>query len=282
MKHGTPPFSIVFLVLLFCLGTSAPGGEKAFDKARAAQLYRPKRPNKTTVDQAVYEYVTPFAEAGHVEAQSVLGMMYRLHGDKQAALPWLERAAEGGDREASTQLGYLYMYGDEAGKDYEKAMRWLLRAVEEAVDPTGAMISVGELHLKGYGVSADSAKAEEWFFRAAEKGGPAVFLQIAMKYPPGSQTVRWYAMAAEENHGPAQAILGGEYQRGKWTKEDLVLAYMWLDIAAGNASNPPAGRRNAAESRDSLAERMTPEDRAQARRLSREWSERYAAAHPEE
>jgi len=60
------------------------------------------------------------------------------------------------------------------------------------------------------------------------------------------------------------------YSTGDGVPEDVVLSYMWSNLAAAQ------GNEIAQENKDRLDERMTREQIAEAQRLSREWLE----AHP--
>jgi TPR repeat protein len=67
--------------------------------------------------------------------------------------------------------------------------------------------------------------------------------------------------------------LGDLYLDGKGVPKDLVLAYMWLNLAAAAApQNALVSMGNdIAKQRDELAALMTREQVAEAQRLSREW-----------
>ena len=72
-------------------------------------------------------------------------------------------------------------------------------------------------------------------------------------------------------HG--QMNLGLLYLEGKGVPKDLVLAYMWVNLAAATApqNDLVSMGNNIAKEREVLAGRMTPEQIAEAQRLSREW-----------
>jgi TPR repeat protein len=55
------------------------------------------------------------------------------------------------------------------------------------------------------------------------------------------------------------------YVNGEGVPEDMVLAYMWWNLAAAQ------GIESAQGNKDTLEERMTREQIAEAQRLSREW-----------
>ena len=84
------------------------------------------------------------------------------------------------------------------------------------------------------------------------------------------EAVRWYRLAAEKGYRElggvnAQYSLGLMYQFGTGVSQDYVLASMWYNLAVAQ------GSENAQETQDILEQRMTPEQIAEAQRLSREW-----------
>jgi TPR repeat protein len=79
---------------------------------------------------------------------------------------------------------------------------------------------------------------------------------------------RWYRLAAEQGHAKAQYNLGVMYTNGKGVPQDYVQAHTWINLAASRATTGEAKYRLA---RDSLAERMTASQVAEAQRLAREW-----------
>ena len=86
-----------------------------------------------------------------------------------------------------------------------------------------------------------------------------------------TEAVRWYQLAAEQGYSYAQSNLGMMYADGEGVPEDLVYAYMWLNLSAAQ------GDETAQTNKDVVEQRMTREQIAEAQRLSREWIE----THPE-
>jgi len=84
-----------------------------------------------------------------------------------------------------------------------------------------------------------------------------------------AEAVRWYCLAAEQGDAKTQYNLGVMYGNGKGVPQDDVAAYAWLNIGAGEGNN------DAAQSRDIVAERLTPQQRAEAQRLSQELWKKY-------
>lgn len=75
----------------------------------------------------------------------------------------------------------------------------------------------------------------------------------------------WFRRAAERGEVPAQVKLGLIYEKGLGVPQNNILAHMWLNLAALK------GNEVAKSSRDSVAQRMTPAQIAEAERLAREW-----------
>ena len=75
--------------------------------------------------------------------------------------------------------------------------------------------------------------------------------------------------AAEQGDAGAQVWLGVLYRDGRGVPQDYVEAHKWSNLAASRATGDD--RKEAAESRDVLAARMTPAQLAEAQQLAREW-----------
>jgi hypothetical protein len=85
-----------------------------------------------------------------------------------------------------------------------------------------------------------------------------------------TEAKKWYRRAANQGHNRTLAALGLVYFAGKGVPPDYVQAQMWFDLAA--ARFPPGEDRELSLAmRDGLAEEMSPEQLAEARRLAREW-----------
>ncbi|MFN4872544.1 MAG: sel1 repeat family protein, partial [Akkermansiaceae bacterium] len=66
----------------------------------------------------------------------------------------------------------------------------------------------------------------------------------------------------------AQYNLGIIYLNGRGVPKDMSIAYMWFNICA-------AKDNNAEDARNILEENMTPEQIAEAQKMSREWVEKH-------
>jgi len=168
--------------------------------------------------------------------------------------------------------------------DYATALRVLRPFAEDGSSP--AQFAMGAMFMLGDGVSQDLAEAAKWFLRCAEQGdADAQYALGALRDPGGAfkdrgeeitqdyaEAATWYRRAANQGDASAQLALGGLYMRGNGVPMDVVQAHMWCDLAAkGFSYRHEAKHQAAVERRDEIAEGMTRAQRAEARRLAREW-----------
>ena len=115
---------------------------------------------------------------------------------------------------------------------------------------------------------------------AALAGDAAAQYELGRVYADGAaspedmaEAARWYRLAANQGSVRAQQDLAILYNKGLGVPQDYVQAYVWFDLAAVRFS---AGQRHdqAAEMRDMMAAFLTPEQLAEAQRLSEEWQAR--------
>ena len=146
---------------------------------------------------------------------------------------------------------------DEAMADYNKA-------IELKPDYTDIYNNRAELQI--------AAKK----FEDVEQGDALGQFSIGSSYEQGrgvvqddKEAVKWYRKAAEQEYAPAQYNLGLMYVKGQGIIQDHVYAHMWFNIAAAHGSD--AGREN----RESIEEKMTPAQIAEAQKLAREWMEKH-------
>jgi hypothetical protein len=82
------------------------------------------------------------------------------------------------------------------------------------------------------------------------------------------QARQWYEKAAAQGHALAQNNLAELYFAGLGVQQDYVRAYMWVNIAAVHLKGEE--RKQAEANRDDVAQRMTPAQVTEAKRLSKE------------
>lgn len=80
-----------------------------------------------------------------------------------------------------------------------------------------------------------------------------------------AEGAKWNLYAAERGDDRYQYRIGLMYEEGRGVPRDYVRAYMWYSLAVTNGWEPGA------HDRDQIAEKMTPDQIAEAQRLAKEW-----------
>ena len=113
-------------------------------------------------------------------------------GDYQTALAEWCPLAEAGDVNAQTMLGLMYAEGKGVPQDDTKAAAWYRRAAEQG--HAGAQFGLGLMYNDGRGVPQDNVAAQMWLNLAASKVGPATSKQhqIAVE--------TWDQLASQMSH----------------------------------------------------------------------------------
>jgi TPR repeat protein len=182
-------------------------------------------------------WTTFFSAAVLVAATAVVGT-----AQQQSIEEWRARA-EAGDAEAQVNLGLMYANGEGVPQDAPKAVRWFRLAADQGDE--SAQYNLGFMYANGRGVPQDHVEA-----------------------------ARLYRLAAEEGYGRALYNLGLLYARGFGVTQDTAQAYMWFNLAATRLTGED--QESALDNRDIAFDQLTPDQRAKAQRLAREWDE----AHP--
>lgn len=120
------------------------------------------------------------AEQDHIEAQDVLGFLYRQLGDYDRGDAWQLRAAENGHLEAQAAIGRACIFRN----DYDGALRWLVPAAREG-NPT-AMAQLGFMYHYGRGLEQDHREACRLYVQAFELGSGEAALRLGSMYEEGN------------------------------------------------------------------------------------------------
>lgn len=171
-------------------------------------------------------------------AQTRLGD-YHLFGagalsrDAQAAIPFYERAAQGGDPAAQLTLGILHRVGQGVEKDPHRMM--FLISESAASGYHLAQLRMGQIYMTGEGISRadqqafgipDPERAQGYLARAAEAGNGEALLALGELTAPGAPGddpvahLRWVAAAAAQDVPGAHARLGLIYEEGRGVPAD--------------------------------------------------------------
>ena len=143
----------------------------------------------------------------------------------------------------------------------------------------GAENSLGALYLAGQGVEQSTAQALRWYRLAAEQGYAIAqhnlgSIYITGRYIPQNFEVgaKWLRRAAEQGYAnsmlPCCPIRGREWSTSRLRARPHVVQ---LSILHFPSAETDLRDTVAVEFRDKLAEKMTPDQIAEAQRLAREW-----------
>lgn len=179
------------------------------------------------------------SEAGNAGAQNALACAYYngngIGKNIPLAIELFQKAANGGNMYAQSNLAYRYRYGtDGIKKDLKKAFDLYLKSAEQG--NLSAIANVGIFYDYGYGVSVNYSKAIEWYKKAASKGNSLACNNLGSKYQNGQGVERnyhiafsWYKKAAEKGEEYAMCNLGVLYEEGKGVPVNLGMALYWYD-----------------------------------------------------
>ncbi len=227
------------------------------------------------------ELVRPHAEAGHAQAQFVLGLAYGsgqgIEKDRPTAVGWYRRAAAQGQADAQFLLGMALLRGDGATQDLSAATSWLEKSAQAG--NAGAQYQLAIAYARGQGVERDVAVSTQWFEQAAEQGHAEAQYMAGEAYQIGrgvtknrAWATRWFAKAALQGVADGQYMTGLAYAAGSGVPQDFATAYRWLWIAADRGSD------KAGPYRDRIGDRLTEDRRAAAHATAQSWKPRGAAA----
>ena len=121
----------------------------------------------------------------------------------------------------------------------------------------------------------DYATALKTFQLLAAQGNAEAQVNLGMLYANGqgvpqdyAQARQWYEKAAAQGDALAQNNLAELYYAGLGVTQDNVRAYMWVSLASVHMKGDE--QKQATENRDDVARRMTPEQIAEAKRLTQQ------------
>ena len=114
-------------------------------------------------------------------------------------------------------------------------------------------------------------QAQDWI--AANQGDIDAQFKIGMMFANGEgrpkddiQALEWFSKAAEQGNANAQYKLGLLFATGEGLPKNNLLAYAWLNVASTVMENGDARK-----AREKIEKEMTPEQIAEAQRLSSNW-----------
>lgn len=158
-------------------------------------------------------------------------------------------------------------YGAIAGQDFARAAVSCRLAANRG--GAGAQHNLALMYQLGKGVPQDPGQAMAWFHKAAEQDLTAAQTQLGMMYEKGwgatrdyADALAWYRRAGEKGDPFALKLLMRMYENGRGVPKDLVKAQALYLIAIER------GLPEIAQDSDALADTMTSDDIAAARRMA--------------
>lgn len=239
-------------------------------------------------DKKAVELWKRSAEQNYSHAEFRLGEIYGDDGsgdltggippNDTEAMKWLQRSADHGSPLAKCALGQVYEEASNGvSQDHDKAIGlW-----KECMEPVRLLAMNGDpdaplvlalLYDKGWGVPKDETEAFRWRLKSAGQGYPGGEAYVALCYYFGlgvakntAEAAKWMSKAADDGESLAQLWLGGLYAKGEGVPKDNVKAYMWTDLALIQ------GLKQAGGLLVEISKSLTPDQLAEATKLSRAW-----------
>ena len=142
------------------------------------------------------------ADQGLLDAQYMLGVLWRECNNDAEAEKWWRMAADQGHALAQTSMGRKYQWGWGVPIDYNEAVRWYLLAVNQGIGD--AQNNLGQI----YSERDQPQEALKWFLTAANQGHALAQYNVGVyylrKFNNRAESERWLKMAAQQ--GEVNAI----------------------------------------------------------------------------
>jgi uncharacterized protein len=146
----------------------------------------------------------------------------------------------------------------------------------------GLVLTAALLTAAGFVQTPDSSVAppkplRERLLESALKGDAESQFELGKNYEAGriglprdlSQAEHWYREAANQGDPYAAASLAILLNFGKGVKRDYLQAYVWYERAASRLTG--GNRESVVEMRDNIADKLKPDQIAEAQRQAKEW-----------
>ena len=148
-----------------------------------------------------------------------MGRPYYLYKDYGKAFSFFSKAAEQGDMNSQSYMGYCFENGKGTLQNMERAKEWYEKAANQgntyakerllSINPTDANAQ-NDLGVKFYNENKDYSEAIKWFKKAAAQGHKYAEYNMGLCYEYGNGTTKnkqealaWYKKA--KNHGHPDA-----------------------------------------------------------------------------
>jgi TPR repeat protein len=127
----------------------------------------------------------------------------------------------------------------------------------------------------------DYSAAVRWYRMAAIQQHAGAFYRLCLLSDAGrgvpqdyQEALRWCRLAADHGHPQAMFTIGAYFETGRGVPKDSVQAHQWYNLAGANGDEEGVKRRNR------MALNMTPSQIAQAQFQARSWRGKYQDSSP--
>ncbi|MES0828476.1 tetratricopeptide repeat protein [Ruegeria sp. SCP11] len=161
------------------------------------------------------------------------GILALEAGNYSEAHEMLLPFGQAGNVDAQYNLGVMYEEGLGVEQDFSEAFRWMNLAATQG-DPD-AQVRLGLLFENGLGTEADMVEAAKWYRLSAEQGnlhGQSNLADYYLSQENYAEAAIWLRRAGEQNHPYASYLLGLMYLRGITLEKNVESAQFWIEKAA--------------------------------------------------
>jgi uncharacterized protein len=142
------------------------------------------------------------ARAGHLDAQTTLGLLLFDSGDRSSGIQWLKKAAERGEPRAMLVYGTALFNGDNVTRDPLMAYAYVSRAAAQGLEPAKSTLSEMDGALP---VEVRRRAVEIALQQSAERPAPGAEPAKVAAKPPAKVAAKPPAKVAAKPPAPAQA-----------------------------------------------------------------------------
>lgn len=129
-------------------------------------------------------------------------------GDHAGAAQLILKAAQAGNPDARSQIGYMYEAGDGVTKSYAEAAAWYQAGAAQG--HARCQFALGSLYEAGQGVKENWDEAARWYQKSAMQDDELGMFSLGRAYQYGigvlldlNTAITWYDKAAAKGHGQA-------------------------------------------------------------------------------
>ncbi len=178
---------------------------------------------------------------------------------KPADIALITKAAEAGNIEAQNQLGMVYANGNGVELNYKEAFIWIKKAADGG--HIQSLRTLSWLYANGFGIEQNDEKAQETSIILAELGDAKDQYFLASLYqsglygmqPDSEKMISWYYKSAQQHYARAQYALAKIIMKGVDIKSNDEMAFQWLSLANMN------GHKKADEELKNLIQKLPKE-----------------------